>query len=313
MALFGKGNKMAGLALSAGSLRYIELEGRAGDLSVARSGEVPIEGSAIDQEMISDTRSLEDHLMTLKSFIGGNWAQGVVLGMPSREVLMRIVEMPAMEKEDAREALKWDFEKYFPFPYGEAVFDLSVVDTPGEPDLTTSRFLVAAARLRAVENLLEMAKRVGLRIDAIEPLNVPLYRCVKGPGESGPLTGTMVVYVGKTSSQIIVGFGDNGILYRTLLVGGEGQQAKEEPYAAVTREVSSTFTYLGSQFRELRVDEVILCGDYAGDRDLTESVAGVSAAPVLVSDPWGAWGIKGAPDDRTGWEPTVGLAVRDLL
>ncbi len=312
MALFGKGDKKAGLSLSSGTLRYIEIEGRIGDLSVARSGEVSIEGTAIDQEMISDTRSLEDHLMTLKSFIGGNWAQGVVLGMPSREVLMRIVEMPAMEKEDAREALKWDFEKYFPFPYGEAVFDLSVVDTPGEPDVTISRFLVAAARLRVVENLLEMAKRVGLKIGAIEPLNVPLYRCVKGPRESGPLTGTMVVYVGKTSSQIIVGFGDNGILYRTLLVGGEGQRGDEEPFAAVTREVSSTFTYLGSQFRELRVDEVILCGDYAGDRDLTESVAGVSAAPVLVSDPWNAWGIKGAPDDRSGWEPTVGLAVRDL-
>jgi hypothetical protein len=34
-------------------------------LSVARSGEVPVEGDAIDQEMISDARSLEDHLMTL--------------------------------------------------------------------------------------------------------------------------------------------------------------------------------------------------------------------------------------------------------
>lgn len=313
MALFGKGNVKAGLSLGSGSLRYIELDGRSGDLSVARSGEVHIEGQAIDQEMISDARSLEDQLMNLRGFIGGAWAPGVVIGMPSREVLMRIVEMPAMEKEDAREALKWDFEKYFPFPYGEAVFDLSLVDTPGEPDVTTSRFLVAAARLRVVENILDIAKRVGLRIDAIEPLNVPLYRCVKGPGTSGPLAGTMVVYVGKTSSQIIVGFGDNGILYRTLLVGGKGEAGADEPFAAVAREVSSTFTYLGSQFRELRVDEVVLCGDYAGDGDLIESVEGVSAAPVLVSDPWNAWGIKGAPDERAGWEPTVGLAVRDLL
>jgi len=313
VGLFGRSDKKAGLSLSSDALRYIELEGRVGDLSVARSGEVPIEGSAIDQEMISDTRSLEDHLMTLKSFIGGSWAPGVVLGMPSREVLMRIVEMPAMEKEDAREALKWDFEKYFPFPYGEAVFDLSFVDTPGEPDVATSRFLVAAARLRVVESILEMAKRVGLKIDAIEPLNVPLYRCVKGPGKGGPLTGTMVVYIGNTNSQIIVGFGDNGILYRTLLVGGEGQKGTDDPYTAISREVSSTFTYLGSQFRELRVDEVVLCGDYAGDRELTESVANVSAAPVLVSDPWSAWGIKGAPDSPLGWEPTVGLAVRDLL
>jgi type IV pilus assembly protein PilM len=313
VGLFGRSDKKAGLSLSSDALRYIELEGRVGDLSVARSGEVSVEGGAIDQEMISDARSLEDHLMTLKSFIGGSWAPGVVLGMPSREVLMRIVEMPAMEKEDAREELKWDFEKYFPFPYGEAVFDLSVVDTPGEPDVSTSRFLVAAARLRVVESILEMAKRVALKIDAIEPLNVPLYRCVKGPGKGGPLTGTMVVYIGNTSSQIIVGFGDNGILYRTLLVGGQGQKGTDDPYTAISREVSSTFTYLGNQFRELRVDEVVLCGKYTGDRELTESVANVSAAPVLVSDPWSAWGIKGAPDDRLGWEPTVGLAVRDLL
>lgn len=312
MPLFGRGNKFAGLSLSSGSLRYIELEGRAGDLSVARSGEVSIEGTAIEQEMISDTRSLEDHLMTLKGFIGGSWAPGTVLGMPSREVLVRIVEMPSMEKEDAREALKWDFEKYFPFPYSEAVFDLSPVDTPGESDPGTARFLVAAARLRVVENLLDIAKRAGLVVGAIEPLNVPLYRCVKGPMAQGPIMGTMVVYVGRTSSQIIVGFGDNGILYRTLLVGGKERPGSDGPFAAVSREVASTFTYLASQFRELRVDEVVLCGDHAGDRELTESVSEVSAAPVLVSDPWSAWGIKGAPEERGGWEPTLGLAVRDL-
>lgn len=80
----------------------------------------------------------------------------------------------------------------------------------------------------------------------------------------------------------------------------------------MAREVSSTFTYLGSQFREMRVDEIVVAGDYTEQEDLKTSIEAVTAVPVLVSDPWKEWGIVGAPEERTGWEAAVGLAVRSL-
>lgn len=123
----------------------------------------------------------------------------------------------------------------------------------------------------------------------------------------------MVVSVGRNSSQIVVGFEDNGILYRTLLVGGEASSESGGSFAAIAREVSSTFTYLGTQFREMNVEEIILGGDYAGAQALKDSVESVASVPVIISDPWSLWEIHGAPEQRSGWESAIGLAVRDLI
>jgi len=266
----------------------------------------------VDQEMISDTQSLESLLFGIREALGGSWAPSVTIGMPSRDVLLRIVEMPPMEIEDAREALKWDFDKYFPFPYSEATFDLGVVATPGDAERENQKYIVAAARLHIVQSLLDIARRAGIRTEAVEPVNVALFRCARGMIPR-PSEGSMVVSVGRSSSQIVVGYGDNGILYRTLLVGGEVSAGSGESFAAVAREVSSTFTYLGSQFRDMKVEEIILGGDYADEQSLKDAIESVASIPVVPSDPWSSWGIRGAPEKTTGWESSIGLAVRNLV
>lgn len=314
--LFGKKHTLAGLSLGTGSLRYIELDGKPGGFTVSRSAQLPLEDAAVNQEMIADTQVLQSRLMQMKENLGGDWSSSVAMGVPSRDVLMRIVEMPVIDVDEAREALKWDFEKYFPFGYGEAAFDIAPVDTPGEGEIPVEggniKYLVAAARLQVVETLLETAKGAGINVEAVEPVNVPLYRCTRGVIER-LASGSMVVSVGKASSQIIVGYGDNGILYRTLLVGGEAAMGLGEAFAAVSREVSSTFTYLGSQFREMKVEEIVLCGDFCEEPLLKESIESGSTVPLYVCDPWKTWGILGSPEQKTGWEAAVGLAVRSAV
>ncbi|MDO9508228.1 MAG: pilus assembly protein PilM [Thermovirgaceae bacterium] len=312
IGFIGKRLSAAGLSLATGSIKYLEIEGKAGDLSLARSAEARVEGMAVEQEMIADVQSLESHLLDIKDALGGSWARSVVLGMPSRDVLLRIVEMPPMEIEDAREALKWDFDKYFPFPCAEATFDLGVVATPGDSDRENQKYIVAAARMHVVQSLLDIARKVGISAEAVEPVNVALFRCTRGMIPR-PAMGSMVVSVGRNSSQIVVGYEDNGILYRTLLVGGEASSGSGESFAAVAREVSSTFTYLGSQFREMKVEEIVLGGDYAEDQSLKDAIESVASIPVILSDPWSMWGIRGAPEKSTGWESSIGLAVRSLL
>jgi len=221
------------------------------------------------------------------------------------------VEMPSMDASDAREALKWDFDKYFPFPYADATFDLGPINTLGEGARESARYVVAASRLHVVNSLLDIARRAGIKVAAVEPANVALYRCAGGSNR-GPAEGSMVVSVGRSSSQIVVGYGGDGVLYRTLLVGGETLPGPGAPFAPVAREVSSTFTYLGSQFREMRVDEIILAGDFADRGELKEAIEAVTAVPVTVSDPWKEWGIVGAPEERAGWEAALGLALRSL-
>jgi len=278
---------------------------------VSRNGYIRCYGHIRVQSVSGNLGSLEAHLLGMRESLGGRWADPVVIGMPPRDVLLRVVEMPSMDASDAREALKWDFDKYFPFPYADATFDLGPINTPGEGARESARYVVAASRLHVVNSLLDIARRAGIKVAAVEPANVALYRCAGGSGR-GPAEGSMVVSVGRSSSQIVVGYGGDGVLYRTLLVGGETLPGTGAPFAPVAREVSSTFTYLGSQFREMRVDEIILAGDFADRGELKEAIEAVTAVPVAVSDPWKEWGIVGAPEERAGWEAALGLALRSL-
>ena len=62
----------------------------------------------------------------------------------------------------------------------------------------------------------------------------------------------------------------------------------------------------------MRVDEIILAGDFADRRELKEAIEAVTAVPVTASAPWKEWGIVGAPEERAGWEAALGLALRSL-
>ena len=123
---------MAGLSLESGVVRFIELEGGIGNLKVARKGEVSTETGVIQQDMVSDFAALEQALNALKAQIGGHWPRQAAIGIPPRDVLIRVVELPSMSAQDAREAFKWEFDKYFPFSSLEATFDLAPITLPAD-------------------------------------------------------------------------------------------------------------------------------------------------------------------------------------
>lgn len=105
-AFFKSTAPMAGLSLESGVIRYIELEGGIGNLGIIRRGEVSTETGVIQQDMVSDYSALEQSLNALKAQVGGHWPRQATVGIPPRDVLIRVVELPSMSLQDAREAFK---------------------------------------------------------------------------------------------------------------------------------------------------------------------------------------------------------------
>ena len=113
----------AGLSLQSDAFRFVELEGSASSLKLKKSASFLAAG-AIRRDSLADLKALQDGLKSLLFNAGGSFGCPVVLGLPSRDVMIRLVDLPEMPLDDAREALKWDFEKYFPFPYADAAVDV---------------------------------------------------------------------------------------------------------------------------------------------------------------------------------------------
>lgn len=309
--MFGRRRGYVSLAIESGVLRYLELSPSSQGFKVSRSAKAALDDGVVVQDRIVDMEGLSSAIGALKTKLGGRFASTMVVGLPPQDAIVRIVEMPRMSMEDARSAFGWDFENYFSFPLKDATYDLAPVEVPSPLSEESMTVLVVASRLTVVSGILNIMDKEGVRVSAIEPDTIALVRAVSGrTGEES--SGRLILSVGAKSSQIIVEYKGNGLVYRTVYVGARSElQGGTGAYEMLVREVSSSLVYAGSQFRGLNVKEILLCGEYGNHEDLkAEAQLAFDTYECRAADPWREWSISGDLSEY-GWEAAIGLAVRD--
>ena len=299
--LFAFGNK----------IQYLSLAGGPDSLSVERAVELPQQLPPSQGDLLADGATLEAHLLRLKEEIGG-WTAPVSVGVQSKDVLVRLVEMPRMDREDLKEAFRFEFDKYFPFPAQEATFDIAPIVHPADRGDDQIHAVVAACRLRPLEVLLGVAEKLGLEVEAVEPSMFALFRCLQGP-QMPPEEGNLYVMAGAHTSLLVVAYRDNGILYRSIAHGFENRTPDEGMLQSFAREVYSTANFAHSQFRNLPIQRIYLGGYGLRYADLLrEAIGGMIGVPLELVDPWALWRVQRAPEEPAGWDVVLGLALRGL-
>ena len=310
--MFRRKRHYAGLSIEGGAIRYLELRPSSHGFIIARSAKVSVEEGTIAQDRIVNMDRLSTALGSLRTKLGGKFAPSVVVGLPPQDAIIRIVEMPKMNMEDARSAFGWDFEHYFSFPLKDASFDIVPVDVPSPLSDENMSVMIVASRLAVVNGILDMVAKEDARVTAIEPAGIAIVRGVVGSrGESS--SGSLILSVGDRSSQIILEYKGNGLVYRTVYVGARSElQGGTSVYEMLMQEVRNSIVFGSSQFRGLSVKEIVLCGEHGGDEGLLAEVqAAFDEYRCHVADPWMAWSIEGELPEEYGWEAAIGLAVRD--
>jgi Tfp pilus assembly PilM family ATPase len=306
-------NNFAGVALHGDSLRYLELSGTLGSLNIVRQEMVPLNRGIIVKDSLVDAGGLLSALEDLKSVLGG-FSCPVALGIPVRDVILRLLDYPRMPIEDVKEALQLEFEKYFPYSYQEAAVDVSEVEVPSREALDKIFVLAATCRRRAVNDIMRMTSKAGISLSAIEPINVAFFRAAVGPlGQPG---GYFVVFVESESTHIMLGYRDSGILFRSASVDLTSQELRDsdEGLMPILRDVQNTVIFAGNQYKELTPDNLILGGILGRDSRLPLLLESGAAVNVTVLNVWDLWGMAAlSAGGMGGFEAAFGLAVRNLL
>ena len=301
----------AGLFAFGTKLQYLSLGGTKGSFSVEKCVDLPQELPPSQGDLFADADTLEANLLRLKERLGGKWGPPVSVGIQAKDVLVRIVEMPRLEPEDLRDAFRFEFDKYFPFPAQEACFDIAPIDHPSAREGGDQvHAVVAACRLHPMELFLTAADRLGLEVEAVEPSMLSLFRCLQGPNLP-PEEGNLYVMAGVHSSLLVVGYRDHGILFRNVAHGFQEKELEEGRLQSFAREVYSTANFSNSQFRNLPIRKIYL-GGYGSryGEVLREGIESMSGIPVTLVDPWDLWNVQRRPDPPLGWEVVLGLALR---
>ena len=282
-----------GLALHTDSLRYAELEREVGGLREIRREAVSLPPGCIIRGSVSQFDLLERAFRVLRKKLG-RFRCPVALGVPTGDAVLKLLDHPLMPTEEVCD--------YFPWPRDAAVLDTAMIDAPVMASGIPS--LAAAASLEYVNRLLLTARRAGIPIAALEPVDTAFFRAVTHgcPSEED---GLLLALEPEVHSLILSCHG-HGVLFRSIpnnLKAGVSPNS-EEGLQALAEDIRATLAFAANRFREIEVRHLVLGGSLGSGEPLRRALEERTALKVSLSNLY-------APRFTPGFEAAVGLVLRE--
>jgi type IV pilus assembly protein PilM len=159
-----------------------------------------------------------------------------VTAVPNQSAVTRNIMVPRMERKELQEAIKWEAERYIPYPIDEVALDFDLLDDPANiPEDGQMEVVIAAAPIEAVARVVEVLQLAGLEPVVIDLKSFAVLRALRGNllGEhltKSTLTGTnyteagevaLVLEIGASSSVISLVRGDRVLMARNIGVAAD--------------------------------------------------------------------------------------------
>ena len=183
-----------------------------------------VEPQAVASEL---KRLLAQHRITTKY---------AVTAVPNQQAVTRNIMVPKMDTKELQEAIKWEAERYIPYPIDEVSLDFDVLDDMSKiADDAQMEVVIAAAPTEAIARQVEVLRLAGLEPTIIDLKSFSTLRALRGNllGEhltKSTLTGTnyteagevaLVMEIGASSSVISLVRGDRVLMARNINVAAD--------------------------------------------------------------------------------------------
>ena len=223
-----------GLEVGTANLKVVEL--RAGSPpSLSTLAMRPMPPGLVQEDQIVDPQGLADEIKALFDEAGIS-KRFVVASVGNSQVIIRGIDVPKMSIDELDEAIKWEAERYIPFPIDEVVLDYYVLDNPDDVEEGGQlQVVIAAAKIELVTQQVEYLKLAGLEPVVLDVKPFALLRSLKGAMLGEALTKSalssdaytdsgevgVVLEIAATQTTITLVRGDRFILNRNIGVSGD--------------------------------------------------------------------------------------------
>lgn len=223
-----------GLEVGTSALKVVELRpGNPPSLSALAMRPMP--PGLIQEDRVTDAQGLAEEIKALFHDAGIH-RRFTVTAVSNRQAITRNIHVPRMSVQELDEAIKWEAERYIPFPIDEVILDYFVLDNPEDVEEGGQlEVVIAAARLDEVTQQVEYLKLAGLEPHVIDVKPFSLLRSLKGSllGEhlsKTTLSGSVyteanevgvVLEIAASTSTITLVRGQRVLMNRPLSVSGD--------------------------------------------------------------------------------------------
>lgn len=162
---------------------------------------------AVKDGFISDSKGVGE---VIKKLLQANQVKDklCVAALSGQQVMIRLIKLPPMGEEEAKQAVFYQSERYIPFPVDQVVMDVKLLGEVAEGDKKTLLALLVASQKESVNALAETLLQAGLKLYAIdvEPF-VSLrasYECAFSGEDEMLHKNILFIELGASSSDIAV-------------------------------------------------------------------------------------------------------------
>jgi len=163
-------------------------------------------------------------------------ARYAVTAVPNQSAVTRNIMVPKMDRKDLQEAIKWEAERYIPYPIDDVNLDFDLQDDPSTiPEDGQMEAVIAAAPTEAVARQVEVLRLAGLEPTVVDLKSFSALRALRGNllGEhlnKQTLSGinytesnevALVLEMGASSSVISLVRGDRILMIRNISVAAD--------------------------------------------------------------------------------------------
>lgn len=211
-------NCCAGMTLEDGLCKYILLEKNRERFHICKSICMPV-----------TTGGEAEHKMCFRmlSEQGASHEIPISFALRFNESLIKIIDLPGYSLQEVREAVRYQFEDYFPFAYEECRFDIGEIEYSAVGS-SEKKFTAAASRRCVVEAVEAGAEKHGFALLNVEPGQIAFERAVTPALAAEHL---IEIYAGKKDLLFILSNLGNGFFYRNTIVRVDGLQYYEKAAA----------------------------------------------------------------------------------
>lgn len=327
MSLFKRSQSVIGLDVGASAVKAVELQPKGEGVEVSGFGRIEV-----DSDDPASIRSAVERLIAE----GGFGARRMASSINGKMVIVRHLQLQKTSPDEIKDVVRYEAEKYVPFPLDEAVLDWQTVGTTPQGDLEV--LLVAAKREQVMQHL-EAISGAGMKpevvdLDAFAIANA--HALAEGGGETKGCRAFIDVGARKTTINIAVdgasrftrevsigGRGFTETLARVLNMSfdeaedykrepGEGAAILEEALSAsveeLANEIQLSFEWFQSQFHQ-NVERVLVSGGGSRLPFFRRILGDVLAVPVEDFDPFRSLIVQEGLDTEVLSENSSELAV----
>jgi len=274
-----------GIDIGSSLIKVVEARPGKGGVQITALGVAPTPSGVIDDnDVIVDPQTLGQAIRQLlgESGIKSKRCVSAVSGQSS--VVVRIIEVPRMTRQELEETMKWEIERHVPFSANEILKDFEPIERPGAAaDEQNMEVLLAVAQQDVVNSHVDALFAAGLDPVAIDVEPLAVCRSLIDLSKNGEKSKTVaIVNIGAETTDL--GIFRDGILAFPRVIPLAGN--------AITRAISDAMNISLDEAEKLKREKAVVHVDmmalHAREAEpmgepgslRTDATVGLGAAPT---------------------------------